>query len=484
MGRRVWKKQLKGFELELASLRQENIQLRQENAQLRQENHRLKMRVEELERRLGQNSHNSSKPPSSDSPSAPPRAPRVPSGRRPGGQPGHQRNQRDLLPPERVHKTIPVKPEHCKGCGNPLFGEDPNPQRHQVTDLPPIEPIVTEYQIHALACARCHTLNVAALPAGVPRGAYSPRVIAIVSLLTSFYHLGRRSASAAMKDLFSVCMSVGSVVKCEQITSRALKDPVAEAHTYVQEQKVKNADETSWYEGPRRKKVWLWTAFTELVTVFLIRASRGTQVAKELLGEAVGVLGTDRWCAYTWWPLFSRQLCWAHMKRHFQAFVEFGGRAGRIGRDLLDQEKLLFTYWHRVRDGTLARSSFQTYLVALRRRVKALLEEGTRCGHLKTMSMCREILTVEPALWTFARVSGVEPTNNAAERAIRPLVIWRKICFGTHSEAGSRFVERMMTVACTLKQQDRNVVDYVTASVEAAMRGQCPQSILPTTAHP
>jgi transposase len=274
-------------------------------------------------------------------------------------------------------------------------------------------------------------------------------------------------------------MSVGAVSDCEQITSHALKGPVAQAHAYVQKQTVKNSDETSWYEGASRKKAWLWTAFTQQVTVFLIRTSRGTAVAKELLGTVCGVLVTDRWCAYAWWPTSLRQLCWAHLKRHFQAFVEWGGAAAPIGQALLDDVRILFTWWHRVRDGTLTRSRFQANVIPLRKRVKALLEKGTLCGHARTMSMCREILTLEPALWTFVRIPGVEPTNNAAERVIRALVIWRKICFGTHSPEGSRFVERMMTVICTLNQQGRNVVDYVTASVDAAMHGQCPPSLLP-----
>jgi transposase len=468
MNKRILQKQIKA--------------LLEEIQHLRQENERLRRRVAELEERLGQTSQNSSKPPSSDPPSAPPRVPRVPSGRKPGGQPKHPKHARDLVPPERVHRMVPVKPDRCKKCHRPLQGEDPNPLRHQVIDLPPIEPLVTEYQIHALFCDDCRILTRAILPPGVPRGNFSPRVAAIVSLLTSFYHLGRRTAAGAMGDLFGVRMSVGSVSNCEHITSLALKDPVDQARAYVQAQTVKNSDETSWYEGPSRKKAWLWTAFTQQVTVFLIRTSRGTAVAKELLGNACGVLITDRWCAYAWWPLAFRQLCWAHLKRHFQAFVDWGGPAAPIGHALLNEVTLLFTWWHRVRDGTLSRSSFQTYVIPLRRRVKTLLKQGSLCGHARTMSMCREILTLEPALWTFVRVPGVEPTNNAAERVIRALVIWRKICFGTHSPEGSRFVERMMTVACTLNQQGRNVVNYVTASVQAAMLGQCPPSLLPAPA--
>lgn len=475
MGKRIREKQIKRLSEEVARLRQENTQLRQEND-------RLKRRVAELEERLGQTSRNSSRPPSSDPPSAPPRMPRALSGRKPGGQPKHPKHERDLVPPERVTNMIPVKPERCKKCHRRLEGIDPHPPRHQVIDLPPVEPIITEYQLHALFCRRCRIETRADLPAGAPRGNFSPRVAALASLLTSFYHLGRRMAAAAMGDLFGVRMSVGSVSNCEQIASAALKGPVEEARAYVQAQSVKNSDETSWYEGPQRKKAWLWTAFTQQVSVFLIRTSRGTEVAKELLGQALGVLITDRWCAYAWWPMRWRQLCWAHLKRHFQAFVDWGGPSKRIGQALLQEEKQLFVWWHRVRDGTLARSSFQAYAVPLRQRVKALLEEGARCRHPKTSSMCREILTLEPAIWTFVRVPGVEPTNNAAERIIRALVIWRKICFGTHSPEGSRFVERMMTAVCTLKQQGRNVVDYVTASVEAALQGRRPSSLLPATA--
>lgn len=465
MGKRVRDKQVQRLNAEVSRLRRENL--------------RLQRRVQELEERLGQTSRNSSKPPSSDCPSVAPRAPRVPSGRKPGGQPNHPKHERDLVPPEQVTRMIPVKPEHCKKCHRKLQGEDRRPSRHQVADLPPITPVVTEYQLHALTCDGCQTVTRASLPPGVSPGNFSPRVVALASLLTSFYHLSRRTAASAMGDLFGVRMSVGSVSACEQIASGALKAPVAEACAYVQAQTVKNSDETMWYEGAQRKKAWLWTAFTQQVSVFLIRTSRGTDVAKELLGKTLGILITDRWCAYAWWPMRQRQLCWAHLKRHFQAFVEWGGSAKNVGQALLEEEKRLFHWWHRVRDGTLSRSSFQTYVAPLRHRVKALLQQGALCGHAKTMSMCREILTLEPALWTFVRVPAVEPTNNAAERVIRPLVIWRKICFGTHSAAGSRFVERMMTVVCTLKQQGRNVADYVTNSVEAAMIGRCPPSLLP-----
>lgn len=483
MNKRQRKKREKAIEARLRKenerLRQELAELQKEQEHLKKENARLQERLDKLEGRLGQNSQNCSLPPSSDPPWTPALAPKPGSGRKPGGQPGHKGYQRELVPPEKVKQTIPVKPENCRGCGAALTGQDPNPHRHQVTEIPKIEPDITEYQLHTLGCALCGLTTTASLPQGVPSGAFGPRAVAAASLLSGYFHLGKRPVVEAMDYLFGIRMALGSVSSCEQTTSSALKEPVTEAQAYVKEQKVKQGDETSWYEGPKRLKVWLWAVFTAQVTVFLIRASRGSDVAKEMLGEAFGVLVTDRWCAYLWWPLKWRQLCWAHLKRHFQAFSEFAGEAGRIGRALLEEERLLFEWWHRVRDGTLSRATFQAYVRPLRHRVEALLAEGAVCGHKKTQGMCREILKLAPAMWTFVRVEGVSPTNNSTERSVRRGVLWRKISFGTHSKAGSRFVERMLTVTCTLRQQGRNVLDYVTDAVDASMRGKRPQSLLP-----
>lgn len=468
-------------------LKKRSRTMAEEVARLRKENAQLKARIEELERRLNQNSRNSSKPSSSDPPWTPPKPPKPRSGRKPGAQPGHPAHQRELVPPEEVTKTIPVKPDKCEGCGAPLSGNDPNPHRHQVTAIPEIKPTVTEWQLHTLTCGRCQEETTAALPEGVPVGAFSPRTVAIASLLTGFYRLSRRTAEAMLFDLFGLKMCLGSVTASEQTTSAAVQAPVAEARDFVKKQNVKGADETSWYQGPQRSKVWLWAACTTWVTVFLIRPHRGTKEAKDLLGKAFGVLITDRWCAYLWWPLKWRQLCWAHIKRHFQEFVDAGGASARIGATLLKEQKQLFEWWRRVRDGPLARggplarSTFRVYVAPLRQRVRVLLQKGTTCGHGPTEAKCREILKLEPALWTFVRVEGVDPTNNCSERVIRPGVLWRKICFGTHSEAGSRFAERMLTVTCTLRQQGRNVVDYVTRCVEARQRGDTPPSLLPTS---
>jgi transposase len=229
------------------------------------------------------------------------------------------------------------------------------------------------------------------------------------------------------------------------------------------------------------KRAWLWVAVTSLVTVFVLRFSRGSQVARELLGASFdGILVTDRYSAYNWYPVRWRQLCWAHLLRDFEAMRERGGASAVIGEALLAQAYQMFTWWHRVREGTLARSTFRSYMSALRKEIHRLLEAGSRCGVSKTEGTCREILKRHEALWTFVQVEGVEPTNNVAERAIRPGVQWRKGSFGTQSEAGSRFVESLMTVVATLKQQKRSMLAYLTAAHEAALRGETAPSLLPT----
>lgn len=439
----------------------------------------LRARVAALEERLGQNSQNSSRPPSTDPPFLPKRQ-RKPSGRQPGGQPGHEGAGRFLKPPEDVDEVVEVKPEVCAGCGSKLKGRDPHPIRHQVTELPPIHAKVTEYQLHTLPCARCGVSTAAGLPDGVPRGAFGVRIGALVSLFSGAYRISKRNVRDLLEDCFGVDLALGSICPLEQATSQAIAAPVEEALAYVQAQSVVNMDETGWRQDNRR--AWLWTAVTALVSVFLIRASRGSKVVCELLGQTFkGVVGSDRWSAYSFLPLRRRQVCWGHLKREFQAFVDRGGPSAPIGKALLTQVDQTFGWWYRVRDGTLARSTFKVYISPVRGRVRELLRQGQACAHSKTSATCREILKVEPALWTFVIKEGVEPTNNAAERALRHGVLWRKNSFGTQSEAGSRYVERVMTVVATLRQQKRNVLDYLTTACEAHLRGETPPSLLQIT---
>ena len=477
-----------------ASCRQIIAALKAENDELRHQLHEgvtgqqkqidaLKTEIALLKARLNQNSRNSSKPPSSDPPSTPPRASKPPSGRQPGGQSGHEGYHRPLLPPDQVNEFVVVKPGRCRHCRKPLKGEDPDPVRHQVTELPELAAQTTEYQRHRLRCDGCGHATLAALPEGVSAGAFGPRLQAMLAYLSGQAHLSKRQIEELLSDAFGVSISLGSVVAAQQAVSEAVAASVEEAKAYVEHQPVAYADETGWKEGNatpgRRKKAWLWVAVTRWVTVFLIHARRGTEGARALLGRFAGHLVTDRWNAYNAWPVSKRQICWAHLIRDFVGFMERGKRSAPIGAALLRQAQKMFSLWHRVRDGTLARSTFRIYLGPIRRRVERLLRRGSRCGESKTEGMCVMILKLAPALWTFARVEGVEPTNNTAERTVRPAVLYRKGCFGTQSAAGSRFVERIFTVVATLRQQGRNVMDYLTIACARAQVGKRAPSLLP-----
>jgi transposase len=439
--------------------------------------HLLQERVRVLEERLNQTSRNSSRPPSSDpSQSQRPRRPR--GQRRRGGQPGHPGHTRSLVPVEEVNEVVAIKPDQCSGCHAPFLGDDPSPFRHQVLEMPPSQPVITEYQWHQLVCPACGETTRAPWPDGVPSGTYGPRVQATVALCTGAYRLSKRTTQQVMDDLFGVPMSVGTISQLEQATTKVLAAPVKEARDYVATQAVAHLDETSWRQGGQR--AWLWVAVTSLVTVFVIRMSRGGQVARELLGEHFsGILVTDRYSAYNWYPVRWRQVCWSHLLRDFEAIRGRGGASEEIGDALLAKAHQMFTWWHRVHEGTLQRSTFQSYMSPLRREVERLLRAGSHCGVSTTEGMCHEILKRREALWTFVQVEGVEPTNNAAERSIRPGVQRRKISLGTQSETGSRFVESLMTVVATLKQQKRDVVEYLTAAHEAALRGEAAPSLLP-----
>lgn len=406
--------------------------------------------------------------------------PKPPTGKKRGAQPGHKKHERDLLPPERVSETLNVKPKECRGCGEELFGSDTDPFRHQVIDIPKIIAQVVEYRLHTLLCPDCGITTRADLPQGVPSTPFGPRLQAMMALCAGSYHLSKRMIEELVSDFFGVDISLGSISNLEQQTSLAIAEPVKEALEHVQEQAVVHADETGWTEA--KKKAWLWIAIAGSVAVFLIRRSRGTEVAKELLGHLFsGILNSDRWGAYNWVKTQCRQLCWAHLIRHFKMFEDHGTKAKALGIALQAQCDLMFAYWYRVRDGTLLRSSFQKYMTPIRQEMIRLLHSGAKSSSDKVAAKCREILKLQGALFTFVRVPGVEPTNNTAERGVRPAVLWRKGCFGTDSENGSRFVERILTVVITLRMQKRNALDFLTDACEARLNGLRPPSLLPIT---
>ena len=443
---------------------------------------KLEEKIRDLEEQINKNSKNSSNPPSSDGPAFLPNA-KEKKKREKGGQPGHKGATRKLVPIEDVDESYDVKPETCGKCGHGLSGEDASPHRHQVAEIPPVVATVTEYRLHTLSCPSCGNDTRAKLPLGVPQGAFGPRLQAMGSLFTGRYRLSKRDTAEILEDFFRVPISLGSISTLERRTSKAIASAVEEAREYVKEQVQAHMDETGWYE--KNKRFWMWVASGPFVTVFLIRQSRGAKVVKEMIGEKfAGIINSDRWSAYNWLPVSSRQLCWAHLKRDFQAFIDRGGASEEIGNKIKKQMDLMFKWWKLVKGGTMSFSTFQSKMEPIQLKVGELLREGTNCTHKKTAGTCRDILKREEALWTFVHREGIEPTNNIAEQKVRPGVLWRRVSFGTQSNEGSRFVERTMTVTATLKQQERNVLDYFVEACDAANWNKPAPSLLPKTYTP
>jgi transposase len=434
--------------------------------------------INQLEEQVGKTSRNSSKPPSSDPPHVKKAPPKAKGKRKQGGQPGHKGHGRKLKPPEEVTRFVVSKPSECEECGTLLLGIDPQPHRHQVCELPPIEPEIIEYQAHALTCLCCGHKNRAPWPAAMPTGSFGPRVQGLIGYLSGRFSVSRRDVEEMMASIFQVEISLGAVSTQEANLSDALEQPVTEAQNYVQQQAQANTDETSWKKN--NKQHWLWTATTEWVTIFLVVATRGADGFKQLMGtEFSGIIGSDRWSAYNGLSAARRQLCWAHLLRDFQAFVDRKGESAVIGQALLKQATAMFDLWHRARDGTLSRPDFQKAMRPIRQEVEALLAVGTFVNHSKTVNTCANILKIAPALWSFVEHEGIEPTNNAAERALRRGVLWRKRSFGSQSDRGLRFTERILTTVTTLRQQQRNVLDFLALACHAQHLGLPAPSLLP-----
>jgi transposase len=471
-------------DVEIAELRGVVAELRALVAEQRATIEKLKGRVAELEAQLGQSSHNSSKPPSSDGPAKQPRK-QAPSGRKPGGQPGHKGHTRELVPAEAVDERKPVVPEACGDCNGAVVQKAgaPSAMREQQVDIPPIKPRVLELVFEWRWCPQCEKWVRGERPCGVPPGAFGPNLLVLMALLTGKFRLTKRLVVALFSDVLRVKLSAASVCKAEQTLSAAMAPAIGEARQHVRDSDVAHLDETGWME--RLRRAWLWAAVAGTVTVFTIAKSRGSAVAKAILGaDFVGFLITDRWCGYNWADRFLRQLCWAHLKRDFQGMVDRGGPGAVLGRALLAQHKKMFAWWSQVKDGLVSREDFIERMAPVQKRIERLLRKAAVCpGAGKTAGMAAEILKLKEALFTFVEVEGIEPTNNAAERAIRPAVVYRKGSFGTFSEAGSRYIERIMSVVQSCKAQNRSVHEFLTQTLDAHLCKLPPPSLVPGQPH-
>lgn len=444
----------------------------------------LKAEVADLRSQLAAKkttSRNSSKPSGSEHPHAKP-ARRKPSGKKKkqGGQQGHKRTIREPIPTEQCDYVVPCTPDSCRGCGGQLQPSSLDALRHQVWELPPIKPVVTEYQLQRGHCSRCGITTCGDLPAGVPSGQCGPRLAAFTGLLMGHFRQSKRRAAMFLGDLLNIPCSPAWTVKIQNLVSNAIEAPYQELRDELGSQKQLFVDESPTKE--KREKAWLWVAVASMFTVFGIFGNRKRESLKAFIGDYQGIiLNCDR--AKMYFDGKQLQWCWAHLKRDIQKLIDSPDRqVKRLGDDLIRQQKLLFQHWRRYRSGEIKWSTFQKEVRPIRKEFDALLLRGVFSGNKNLVGICDELYTRRQHLWTFTHVEGVEPTNNPAERALRPAVIYRKLSFGTQSPAGSRYLERILTVSETCRQQGRNAYQFLIEAMEASYDSRTAPSLVPQQA--
>lgn len=436
----------------------------------------LTKQVELLTELLNRNSKNSHLPPSSDGPgsgSVSGRAARNKrkAERRRGGQKGHRGSHRELLSADHVDTFEDLFPQVCLGCARSLPRViDAAACRYQQLDLRKHRPHLTEWRRHEVQCEHCGYRTRASYDrTKIPNTAFGPCLTATVALLTGAYHLSRRKTQKLLSELFGITVSLGAISAMEMRASEALAAAHDEALREVQYAEVKHADATTWTRAG--KLMSLWTMASAAATVYRIFADGCRDTVLPMFGPRLGLLISDRATVFGFWTMALRQVCHAHLLRKFVAFSERDGPAGAIGLELLELSALMFEYWHGFKEGLLTRTEMQFWLRPVQRDIERLLERGEQADVERLSGSCADILAHRDALWTFVTHEGVEPTNNHGELELRDFVLWRKRSFGSQSERGERFAERVMTAVRTARKQGKDVLAFLVRSITAHVHG-------------
>ena len=435
----------------------------------------LQARIVELEQRLAKTSKTSSKPPSSDAPWTKPRRRGRPKKRKRGGQPDHPGQNRTLMSVEDVDHVINHRPLSCERCSALLLGEDPQPRRWQVAEIPKPTVQVIEHRVHRLRCTCCGYVSRGDVPSEVA-SAFGSRVHATTAWMTGRLGLSKRNAQEVFSTCFGLKLSVGSVSAIERRVAESLEEPYTEAWSSARGSPVIHADETPWYED--RRIAWLWVMTTGDLTVYRIQERRNKEAAMAFIGEDfAGTACTDRHGAYVF--LAKRGFCWAHLRRNFEAMSLAPGGEW-YGQRLRAAASQIMTTWYEHARGEIKDAQKDTELATARRQVEYALRWAAAQPHFESVQrQAALMLEQSDHLWTFLDEPGLPPDNNIAERAMRRGVLWRKRSYGTDSPVGSRFAERILTAVESLRAQDREVLGFLAEAYDAMLNKQSAPSLLP-----
>ena len=439
----------------------------------------LSGRIDQLEEQLGVHSGNSSSPPSQDSlKQRAKRKKKPPSDRQQGAQPGHKKHQRELLPEDQMNQVQRFYPQGRCACGGEVKPEIRASRRHQVFDVPDVKFTVTEYQVYSGTCCRCKHRSVGKLPGWVPAGQMGAGLISWIALLSGQYHLSTRQIQSLLQQQWQLAFSVGAISQAQKPVSGWLQPIYAQIGEAVRRANIAHADETTHYRGNERR--WLWALCTPFALYFMTHYSRGKGAAAELLGNFNGILISDRHGGYNDHPPNQRQLCWAHIIRNLERIAERKGQAGRLGQRLVRWARLTVRVEHRWQSSQYASDVYRQRLARIRHHFSEELETGLT-HHVKTRTgnQCQRLLRDEPMLWTFLSHPGLPLTNNAAERALRPYVIWRKTSFASQSYRGDQFRPLILSITETCKRLGVSAYDLLRRACEQGQRGESVSVRLP-----
>lgn len=354
-------------------------------------------------------------------------------------------------------------------------------ERRQVWELPEIKPLVQEHVFYQTTCDCGHPNR---LP--VPEWIYSgmgENLQAHAAYFTAEAKLARRTLRMVLADVFRVPLGLGTLQNRLENTSEILK-PVCDAlENELPKQPVVNIDETSYRHN--KKLAWLWVFVTSTFAFFTLQASRGSQVLRKVLGERYdGIIICDRFSAYVKYHKDRVcgliQLCWAHIIRDIKALGnELAFESDQIFSVVMRKRiGTVFRLWYAHKQGKISRPQLIAAAEPLIAEMRAFVENN-RCHRTPEVAKFnRQLLKRWESLFTFIYHEGVEPTNNLAERLIRPGVQTRKISYCTRSENGQLLRARLLTVSQTCRLQQRNALDFYRTAISAHRNNLAMPSLL------